>query len=141
MLDESTLTQGSALRERRRVLLLCAPVMLLLTLAEVAVLKRFSPALFTVRLLWAAQHGGDRPAAGPPAAERVERSAAGGGWRTTSSRILRHAGLGDRRVPTVRCFPWMLAVPLVIAVVLQELPRGHDGGGRSTMVVWAGWAS
>ena len=66
MLDESTLRMGSALRERRRVLLLCAPVMLLLTFAEVAALKRFSPAVFRVRLLWAA-HWRRPAAAGPPA--------------------------------------------------------------------------
>jgi signal transduction histidine kinase len=120
MVDEVSLRMGSALRERRRVLLLCAPVILLLTLAEVAALKAFSPALFAVRVLWAAQLAvtglllGRLP-------ERVERALLVAVGVTSSGYFVLRAWLtGGVDSPF---FHWMLAVPLVIAVVLQELPR------------------
>ena len=120
MVDEAALRMGSALRERRRVLLLCAPVILLLTLAEVATLKGFSPVLFAVRLVCAAQFAVTGLLLGrlPLRVERALLVALGAA--SSGSLVLRALLTGGADSPF---FHWMLAMPLVIAVVLQELPR------------------
>ncbi len=120
MLDEASLRLGSALRERRRVILLCAPLTLLFTLADVAALKRFSLAVFAVRLLWTAQIAitglllGRLP-------ERAERWLLIGLGATSSAFFAVLAWMtGGADSPM---FHWILAMPLVIAVVLQEIPQ------------------
>ena len=131
MFDEAALRMGSALRERRRVLLLCAPVILLLTLAEVATLKGFSPVLFVVRLVCAAQFAATGLLLGrlPLRVERGLLVALGAA--SSGSLVLRAWLTGGADSPF---FHWMLAMPLVIAVVLQELPRATLAAGV-TMVL------
>ena len=131
MLDEASLRLGSALRERRRVLLLCAPVILLLTLAEVATLKRFSPVLFGARLLWAVQLAATGLLLGR-LPERVERALLVAVGATSSGYFVLRAGLtGGAESPF---FQWMLVVPVVIAVVLQELPRATVTATATTVL-------
>ena len=120
MVDEDSLRRGSAVRERQRVILLCAPVTLLFTFADVLALKRFAPLVFGVRLLWAV-------------------SIAAVGWW-----LPRATAAGERRLMTALgvstplffglltemtggygspLFHFILAMPLIIAVVVQEHPR------------------
>src|SRR5215213_6967514 len=55
MLDEESVRLGSALRERRRVILLCAPLTVLFSIADTLALHGFSWRVFGVRLMWTAQ--------------------------------------------------------------------------------------
>jgi signal transduction histidine kinase len=120
MLDEAALRLGSALRERRRVLLFCAPVTLLFTLADVAALKRFSVAVFAVRLLWTAQIAVTGLLLGR-LRERHERALLVLLGATSSGLFALLAWMtGGADSPM---FHWILAMPLVIAVVLQDVPR------------------
>ncbi len=129
-MDEADLERGSALRERRRVILLCAPVTLLFTFADTLALHRFSPGVFGVRLLWTAQIAVTGLLLGriPPLAER----------RLTLllavSSSLFFALLtwltGGFASPL---FHWILAMPLVIAVVLQEYPRATSAAAVATL--------
>jgi signal transduction histidine kinase len=130
MLDEADLRRGSALRERRRVILLCAPVTLLFTFADTVALHRFSPAVFGVRLLWTAQIAATGLLLGRVSAVAERRmtlllavcSSLFFGLLTTMT--------GGFASPL---FHWILAMPLVIAVVLQEYPRATSAAAVATL--------
>ena len=120
MLDEAALRMGSALRERRRVLLLCAPLTLMFTFADVAALGRFSLAVFGVRLLWTAHIAATALLLGR-LSDRLERALLIGLGATSSAFFALLTWMtGGASSPM---FHWILAMPLVIAVVLQEIPR------------------
>jgi signal transduction histidine kinase len=120
MLDEESLRLGSALRERRRVILLCAPLTLLFSIADTLALHGFSWKVFAVRVLWAAQlaAGGLLLGRMSQRRERIMLTLLGAGagaffciitWMT--------GGYGSP------LFHWVLAMPLLAAVVLQEYPK------------------
>ena len=130
MVDEDSLRRGSAMRERQRVILLCAPLTLLFTIADVVALGRFSPAVFGVRLLWTAvivAVGLWLPRASA-AAERLLMILFG-----ISASVffgLLTAMTGGAGSPL---FHFILAMPLVVAVVVQEHPRATLGAGIATL--------
>jgi signal transduction histidine kinase len=129
VMDEDPLRRGSALRERRKVLLLCAPVTLLFTFADTAALQRFSPAVFGVRLAWTALIVMAALLVGR-VGERAERGLVM--LLAVASSLafsIITAMTGGFRSPL---FHWILAMPLVIAVVLQEYPRATLAAGITT---------
>ncbi|MFL5322315.1 MAG: hypothetical protein ACJ790_21840 [Myxococcaceae bacterium] len=102
------------------MLLLCAGVVLLFTFADVAAIGKFSPAAFSVRLFWAALMVGaaywlDRA---PSAA--VERTLLYSVGIATSGFFALLVGLtGGANSPL---FHWILAMPVLVAVIVQEAP-------------------
>jgi signal transduction histidine kinase len=129
-MGDEAIRAGSALRERRRVLLYCAPVTLLFTFADVAALQRFSPLAFGVRVVWASLIVAAALALGrvsPAAENRITLAIA----VASSGFFGLLAGLtGGNQSPL---FHWILAMPLVIAVVLQEFPRATLGAAIATI--------
>jgi signal transduction histidine kinase len=130
MLDEASLHRGSALRERRRVILFCAPVTLLFTFADTLALQRFSPAVFGVRLLWTAAIAGTGLLLGrlsPPAERRLVLGLAVSSPLFFALLTWMTGGFGSP------LFHFILAMPLVIAVVLQDHPRATLGAALAML--------
>ena len=131
MAEPSSWRRSEPLRDKQRIILLCAPVTLLFTFADTLALKRFSWTVFGVRALWSALIAGSALAlsrVGPAGQRRlmmgVAVSAAGFfgvlTWMT--------GGFGSP------LYHWILAMPLVIAVVLQEYPRATLAAAVATLV-------
>jgi signal transduction histidine kinase len=127
---EDDIRAGSALRQRRKVLLFCAPVTLLFTFADTLALQRFSPGVFGLRLLWSGLIVATALALG-----RVSRAIEG--WLTIGIAVASSAFFGLITALTggyqSPLFHWILAMPLVIAVVLQEFPRATLGAALATI--------
>ncbi|HEY0710173.1 MAG TPA: hypothetical protein VGG33_25405 [Polyangia bacterium] len=130
MIDDATIRTGSALHSRRRVLFLCAPVTLLFAFADALALQRFSPLVFGIRLSWAALL-----AAGAVAIGRVSE--------VTERRLMLIIAVASSLFFALitwltgafasPLFHWILAMPLVIAVVLQEFPLATAAAAVATL--------
>jgi signal transduction histidine kinase len=130
MVDETSLHRGSALRERRRVILLCAPVTLLFTFADTLALQRFSPAVFGVRLLWTAHIVATGLLLGrlqPEGERRLLMALAVSSPLFFGLLTWMTGGFGSP------LFHFILAMPLVIAVVLQEHPWATLGAALAML--------
>ena len=120
----------SGARARARVILFCAPVTLLFTFADVMALGRFSWLAFLVRGAWAGLIVAVALTL-PHASPRAERLLILG---LAVASVLFFAALtkitGGNRSPL---FHWILAVPLTIAVVVQDHPRAVLAAGVVTV--------
>jgi signal transduction histidine kinase len=123
-------SRSAALRDKQRVILLCAPVTLLFAIADSVALQRFSPLAFGVRLAWVAVIVGTALLL-PRVSAAVERRLM---MALAVSSCLFFALLAQLTGGfTSPLFHWILAMPLVIAVVLQEHPRATLGAGLTTL--------
>ena len=130
MVDGDRGSRAEALRGKQRVILLCAPVTLLFTLADTVALGRFSLRVFAVRLLWALGIAATALLL-PRVSERAERRLMMGLAIASSACFALLAWMtGGYRSPL---FHWILAMPLVIAVVLQEHPAATLGAALTTV--------
>jgi signal transduction histidine kinase len=100
--------RGQAVREKQRIILVCAPVTMLFTFADMLALQRFSWAVFGVRSLWTALI-----VATALLLPRLEAAA--------QRRLLIALAIASSAFFAL-LFHWILAMPLVIAVVLQDYP-------------------
>jgi signal transduction histidine kinase len=119
-----------ALRDKQRVILLCAPVTLLFTFADTVALQRFSWPVFGVRLTWTVLIAASALVL-PRVSERGER------WLMTALAVSSSAFFGVLTWMTggfgSPLFHWILAMPLVIAVVLQEHPSATAAAAVTTI--------
>jgi signal transduction histidine kinase len=116
--------------DRRGILLFCAGIILLFTFADVGALGHFSPHVFAVRLVWAALTTW--------AAFEADR------WEGAKQRALFYAlafwtsaffgylvWLTGRTSSPL--FHWILAMPVLVAVCVQELPSATAVAGTTTV--------
>jgi signal transduction histidine kinase len=133
--DSVSLGTGSASRARERVLLVCAAVILLFAPSDVYTLGRFSWIPFTIRLEWA----------GAILVTTVAlRRAEPHGVRIilNALAVLSTALYGALAMLTggvaSPLFHWSLALPIVVALVLPDLPGAVVGCGFALMLCGTG---
>jgi signal transduction histidine kinase len=123
--------RSEALREKQRIILLGAAVTMLFAFADALALHRFSWATFGVRSLWAVLIVGTAVAL-PRVTSRTERALlialalASVGFFGLLTWLT--GGFGSP------LFHWILAMPLVVAVVLQEYPQATLAAALATLV-------
>jgi signal transduction histidine kinase len=129
-MTEEALHRGSALRERRRVILLCAPVTLMFTLADTVALQRFSLPVFGVRLAWTALIVATGLLLGRLSLAAERRLVLLLAGSSSAFFALLTWMTGGWKSPL---FHWILAMPLVIAVVVQDYPRATLAAAGTTL--------
>jgi signal transduction histidine kinase len=113
-------------RARQRILLICAAVVMLFSTTDWLALDRFSGATLVIRLIWAAllvlasyaQVGAD--------AQRTRMLLVG---LAITSTLLYATLVQLTGGVSSAWFGWMLAVPMVVALVLQDYPAAIGGSG------------
>lgn len=131
MVDEEVVRRGSALRQRQRVILLCAPVTMLFSVADFVALGRFSVSSFFVRIAWSAIIVASAlmlPRLGPAAERHLMMFLA-----VTTSLFF---GVLTELTGGVKSplYQWVLVMPLIVAVVLQEFPHATLGAAVATLL-------
>jgi signal transduction histidine kinase len=123
--------RGEALREKQRIILVCAPVTMLFAFADALALRHFSWVVFGVRSLWAALI-----VVTALLLTRLQGSAAQR-WLLIGLAVASSAFFallawmtGGFASPL---FHWILAMPLVIAVVLQDYPVATVAAAITTL--------
>jgi signal transduction histidine kinase len=130
MVDSVHRWRGQALREKQRIILLCAPVTMLFAIADVLALRRFSWIVFGVRSLWTGLI--------VFTALLLPRLEGGAQRRLLLGLAIASSGFfalltwmtGAFSSPL---FHWILAMPLVIAVVLQDYPAATLAAAITTL--------
>jgi signal transduction histidine kinase len=119
MVDSDLRWRGQALREKQRIILVCAPVTMVFAIADALALHRFSWTVFGVRSSWTALIV--LTALWLPRLEGGAQRRLLLGLAVASSAFfaLLTWMTGAFASPL---FHWILAMPLVIAVVLQDYP-------------------
>lgn len=116
--------------ERRRVIAACAPVTLLFAITDALAVGHFAAAAFAIRVLWAGLLVGVAYALGR-AGERATRAWL---WLLGGSTSFFFGLLvwmtGGSSTPM---FHWILAMPLVVAVVVQDQPSAVVASGATTI--------
>jgi signal transduction histidine kinase len=112
------------------VLLLCAPVTLLFTFADTLALQRFSPGVFALRAIWSAELVAAALALGRVSASVERRLMTGVAVSSSVFFAVITWFTGGFASPL---FHWILAMPLVIAVVLQEFPGATFAAAAATL--------
>jgi signal transduction histidine kinase len=118
-------------RERRRVLLWCAPLTMLFTLADMMAVHGFSWPAFLVRLTWAASIVAVALALPKVTTRIAEWLFVGLASLSAIAFVLLVQFTGGVASPL---FHWILASPLTIAVVIQDHPEATASAGVLTVL-------
>lgn len=116
---------------RTRILLLCAAVILLFTFADVAAIGHFSWAAFSARVVWAALTAGAAlylPRAKPASQQLILYAL--GIWTSAFFALLTFLTGGS----SSPLFHWILAMPVLVAVVVQDAPGVTVAAGVTTII-------